>query len=72
MNPFDKQVAGSHYIALEPQPAEVLRDWKVPHLEGEVIYRTLRHKHKNGAEDIRKAIHTLELILRLDYGHDGT
>lgn len=64
---FDTQEGGQHYKDLDPQPAQVMRKWKVPHLEGEAIYRILRHERKNGAEDIRKAIHTLELILELDY-----
>ena len=65
---FDKQEGGSHYKNLSPQPAEVLRSWGVAHLEGEVIYRILRHSEKDGREDIRKCIHALELILELDYG----
>lgn len=70
MSALDKQVAGGHYKSLHPQPAEVLRSWNVPHLEGEAIYRVIRHRSKNGAEDIQKAIHTLELILELDYGSE--
>lgn len=65
-----KQVGGDHYRNLCPQPAEVLRAWSVNHLEGEAIYRILRHRSKNGREDIEKAIHTLQLILELDYGND--
>lgn len=65
---FDKQIGGSHYKDLEVQPAVFLRPLNVEHLEGEIIYRVLRHKKKNGEEDIRKAIHGLELILELDYG----
>jgi hypothetical protein len=32
-----------------------------------VIKRVCRHRHKGRAEDIRKAIHELELILQLEY-----
>jgi len=71
MSAFDRQEGGSHYKDLAIQPAEFLRALNTPHLEGEVIYRTLRHRAKNGAEDIRKAIHALELILELDYGTDS-
>ena len=67
MSALDKQEGGDHYRNLDPQPAKILRAWNVPHLEGEVIYRTLRHQQKNGREDILKAIHTLQLILELDY-----
>jgi hypothetical protein len=68
MSATDNQEGGDHYRLLDPQPATVLRCWQTPHLEGEAIYRILRHRRKNGAEDIRKAIHTLELVLELDYG----
>ena len=67
MSAFDNQEGGDHYLNLDPQPASVLRSWQVRHLEGEAIYRILRHQHKNGREDILKAIHTLELILEMDY-----
>jgi hypothetical protein len=67
MSALDKQEGGDHYLSLDPQPAKILRAWNVPHLEGEVIYRVLRAPQKNGREDILKAIHTLELILELDY-----
>jgi len=33
-----------------------------------VINYVTRHKSKNGAQDIKKAIHYLELILELEYG----
>ena len=36
-------------------------------MEGNVIKYITRHKAKNGAEDIRKAIHYCELILQLEY-----
>jgi hypothetical protein len=31
------------------------------------VKRVCRHRSKNGAEDIRKAIHELELLLQLEY-----
>lgn len=67
MSALDKQEGGDHYRMLNPQPAAVLRAWNVNHLEGEAIYRILRHQNKNGRDDLLKAIHTLELILELDY-----
>ena len=36
--------------------------------ESNVIKYVCRHRNKNGAEDIRKAIHNLELLLDLEYG----
>ena len=37
------------------------------YLEGNIIKYVTRHRQKNGAEDILKAIHYLELILEYDY-----
>lgn len=67
-SPLERQVGGDHYKDLKIQPAEFLRQLNVPHLEGEAIYRILRHKQKGGKEDIDKAIHTLQIIRELDYG----
>jgi hypothetical protein len=64
---FTKQVGGDHYASLPAQPAPFLRANNVPHLEGEAIYRILRHKVKDGRKDLEKAIHTLQLIIELDY-----
>ena|GEM_PF-6298426 len=66
-DPLRRQVGGDHYRSMAIQPAEFLRANGTPHIEGEAIYHILRHKQKAGAEDIRKAIHWLELILKLDY-----
>jgi hypothetical protein len=64
---FAMQVGGDHYASLPMQPAPFLRANKVPHLEGEAIYRILRHKSKDKRKDLEKAIHTLQLIIELDY-----
>jgi len=64
---FTEQVGGEHYKNLAIQPAEFLRANKVPHLEGEIIYRVLRHAQKNGREDLEKAIHSLRLLIEMEY-----
>jgi Cdc6-like AAA superfamily ATPase len=37
-------------------------------MEANVIKYITRHAHKNGAEDVRKAIHYCQLLLELRYG----
>jgi len=60
-----KQVGGSHYqLPIEPIDYIVKND--IPYREGNVIKYVTRHKKKNGKEDIMKAIHYLEMILK-DY-----
>ena len=67
MSAFDTQVGGTHYKDCKIQPAAFLRANKVPHLEGEIISRVLRHAQKNGREDLEKAIHSLQLLIEMDY-----
>lgn len=70
MNPFETQVGGDHYRSMKIQPAEFIHANGIPFLEGCVIKYVCRHRQKNGAQDIRKAIHFLELLIKLEYGAD--
>jgi hypothetical protein len=40
----------------------------LPFAEGNVVKYVCRHKHKGGRDDIKKAIHYLEMIIERDYG----
>lgn len=63
----NKQVGGDHYHMVI-EPAYFIRANNIPFHEGNVIKYVCRHQKKNGAEDIKKAIHYLEMILEMDYG----
>jgi hypothetical protein len=65
---LDVQEGGDHYKNMSIQPVEFILANKIQFLDGCVIKRVCRHRAKNGAEDIRKAIHELNLILELEYG----
>jgi hypothetical protein len=67
-NPLSQQEGGDHYKGLAIQPVEFINANKLSFLEGCVVKRVCRHRAKNKAEDIRKAIHELRLILKLEYG----
>lgn len=58
-----KQVAGDHYKSQEIQPWDFVISNKLGFLEGNAIKYIARHTKKNGAEDIKKAIHYLEKLL---------
>lgn len=61
MDPM-KQVGGNHY--LNPmQPWDIIKAWELNFWEGNVIKYVLRHKAKNGREDLEKAIHYLEYLI---------
>ncbi|MFT5382614.1 MAG: hypothetical protein ACI81C_004106 [Alteromonas macleodii] len=68
MSNLDVQEGGDHYKNMAIQPVEFIAANKIQFLDGCVIKRVCRHRSKNGAEDIRKAIHELNLILELEYG----
>lgn len=62
-----EQIGGAHYKRYAIQPVQFIEANNIPFLEACVIKRVCRHASKNGAEDIRKAIHELQLILELRY-----
>jgi hypothetical protein len=64
---LDKQVSGSHYKDKGIQPIVYIHANNLGFCEGNVIKYVTRHKEKNGAADIKKAIHYLELLLELEY-----
>ena len=69
--PSNEQVGGSHYKDLAIQPAEYVHRNKLGYLEGAVVKYVTRHKQKAGAQDIRKAIHCLQLLLEYEYDSRG-
>jgi hypothetical protein len=71
MSAFKEQVGGGHYKDLAIQPAEFIHKNGIGYLQGNVIKYVCRYKHKNGAEDLKKAIHYLQILLDLEYGHDA-
>jgi Protein of unknwon function (DUF3310) len=69
---LDKQVSGSHYKDKGIQPIVYIHSNNLGFCEGNVVKYVTRHKEKNGAADIKKAIHYLELLLELEYKDDST
>ena len=57
------QVAGDHYKNAAIQPVQYIHANGIGFFEGNVIKYVTRHRAKNGAEDIKKAIHYLNLLL---------
>ena len=68
MSALQTQVGGDHYKTLAIQPVEYITRNGLGFVEGSVIKYVTRHKAKGGAEDIKKAIHFLNLLLELEYG----
>ena len=64
---LDKQVGGKHYRNMKSQPAEFINENKLLFAEGNAIKYICRHAIKGKEEDVKKAIHYLEMILERDY-----
>tara|TARA_B100000886_G_C20178112_1_gene388984 strand:+ start:187 stop:429 length:243 start_codon:yes stop_codon:yes gene_type:complete len=64
---LDKQHGGKHYRSFKIQPAEFINENKLLFAEGNAIKYICRHSAKGKEEDIKKAIHYLEMILERDY-----
>ena len=62
------QEGGTHYKDRKIQPIEYILANGLGYIEGNVVKYITRHKSKNGAEDIRKAIHYCQLLLESEYG----
>ena len=65
--PLEQQVGGGHYKDFTIQPIEFIQGNQLNFCEGNAIKYVCRHRNKNGAEDIKKAIHYLQLLLELEY-----
>lgn len=65
MSQFDKQVGGEHYKKMAIQPLEFIAKNNLDFFQGNVIKYILRYKDKNGVEDLRKAIHFIEMMIEM-------
>lgn len=70
---IDKQVGGSWYKKLDIQPIEfIMQNEDALHptdafMLNNVLKYVLRHREKNGEEDLEKAIHYIELVIEHEY-----
>ena len=64
---LEEQVGGKHYRSMKIQPAEFINENKLFFAEGNAIKYICRHSVKGKAQDIKKPIQYLEMILERDY-----
>lgn len=60
-NPLQIQIGGSHYKNFEYQPIEFFMDMKLNFIQCNIIKYIVRHRSKNGIEDVKKARHYAEI-----------
>ena len=65
--PEDTQIGGNHYKKYKISPMEFLHINKIPVLEAGIIKYVIRHKDKNGKEDLLKARHIIDCLIQFDY-----
>ena len=67
MSAYKKQIGGDHYSRFKVQPSKFINDNNLQFAEGNAIKYICRHAHKGGKEDLKKAIHYIEMIIERDY-----
>lgn len=67
MSAYKKQIGGSHYKDMAIQPANFINKNKLLFAEGNAIKYICRHQSKGKLQDIKKAMHYLEMIIERDY-----
>ena len=66
-NANDTQWGGTHYKQFKGlEPWDVITYWNLGYLDGTALKYIARWKHKNGIEDLRKAIHFLEKAVEVE------
>ena len=60
---LSRQVGGTHYKRAH-QPWEIIEEWGLDYWAGNVVKYILRYKFKNGVEDLEKAKHYLESLIK--------
>lgn len=66
-NPLKTQVGGNHYKDCKIQPIEFIHANNIPFCEANAIKYLCRHRNKNGKQDLEKAKHYIDLLIKLEY-----
>lgn len=59
-----KQVGGDHYQGASMQPFDVIDAFELDFYEGSAVKYLLRWRKKNGIEDLEKAKHYIEILIK--------
>lgn len=63
----DIQHGGNHYKQFKGlEPWDVITYWGLGYLDGTALKYIARWKHKNGVEDLKKAIHFLQKTIEVE------
>ena len=66
-DPLEVQIGGDHYKSMAIQPVEFIEKNNLTFLEGCIIKRICRHRHKGLIRDLEKAKHEIDLLIEMEY-----
>ena len=69
MSALDKQEGGNHYKEMSIQPVEFIHKNGLGFIVGNIIKYVCRYQDKNGAEDLKKARHYLDMLIEMETTH---
>ena len=64
--PLDNQVGGGHYKKYKVQPIEYAMVNGLNYCQANAIKYITRYRDKGGIEDLRKALHNIEILIELE------
>lgn len=64
------QIGGDHYQKLKIQPMEYSMANRLDACQHTAIKYVIRFRDKGGKEDLLKAIHTIKMLIKFEYGED--
>lgn len=65
-NPLAVQVGGGHYKKYKVQPIEYAMANNLNYCQANAVKYITRYRDKGGLEDLRKAIHNIEILIELE------
>jgi len=71
MSANERQVGGGHYRTGPVQHWDFVHMHNLDYFQAQIIKYAMRHKLKNGLQDLQKAQHFLEKYIELEYPHGG-
>ena len=66
LDALNVQVGGNHYKKYKIQPIEYAMANDLNYCQANAVKYTTRYRDKGGVEDLRKAIHNLEILIELE------
>ncbi len=72
MSALDKQIDGNHYVKLKIQPMEYSMANGLDACQHTVVKYVTRFRDKGGKADLLKAIHTIEMLIEMEYPTDSS